>query len=94
MNVATVIHGIAVGEDIAKSPFIIDTHIPNQKICTRKIPKLIFDISSIHLGAFSVSIQLNNKNAPKVNTTQLRVQKAQPISITGVSCKIPGTACT
>ena len=93
-NVAMAISGISSAVGNSKPSFISATQGPNQKICTRYIPKLRFERFTIALGSDVASMQVNNRKAPNVNTTQLMVQNAQPTSITGVECTTPGTACT
>ena len=53
-----------------------------------------FDVSVTNLGACGRLIHVNIRNVPVVRSTQLIVQKAHPISITGVEWSSPGIACT
>lgn len=41
-------------------------------------------------GAFELLIHVNMRNVPAVSSTQLIVQKAHPISITGVERSLTG----
>lgn len=85
-------HGMAatVGNDNVS--LNMTTQNVSQNICIRYIPKLNFESSVMMRGAVFASMQLNRRNVPNVSITQLMVQNAQPISITGVECTTPGIA--
>lgn len=48
----------------------------------------------MNAGAEVLRMQVKSRKVPVVRATQLIVHIDQPISITGVGCITPGTACT
>ena len=83
-NVAIAISGISIAVGSDNPSLISITHGPNQKICTRYIPKLRFDRFVTNRGSEVALMQVKIRNAPNVKATQFIVQNAQPTSITGV----------
>ena len=92
INVLTAMHGIAATVGSARVYLNTVAHNPSQKICIRYIPSLSFDISVMIRGAFELLLHVNMRSVPPVSRTRLIVQKAHPISITGVERVSPGIA--
>ena len=87
-------HGMAATVGKAKSCLNTVTQNPSQNICIRYIPYLSLDISVMSRGDFELPMQVKARNVPAVRSTQLIVQKAHPISISGVTRVTPGIAWT
>ena len=92
INVVAAIQGMAATVGNARLCLNTVTHRPSQNMCIRYMPELSFDISVMSRGDFGWFIQLNIRKVPVVRSTQLMVQKAHPISITGVDRFSPGIA--